>query len=156
MEWMVFTIGYCVVSALVPVFSTEVYLVGLAIAQPQLHWGWLALTAAIGQLIGKIVFYYAGRKAPTLPFSLHRGRDQQRAGHWAHQLHRLRDSLQQNPKQMTTVLLVSALTGLPPFAATSALAGLARLPLLTFVVTGLTGRFTRFAAIAASPGLLTT
>lgn len=34
MKWIGLTLGYCVLSALVPVFNTELYLVGLAAAQP--------------------------------------------------------------------------------------------------------------------------
>ncbi len=153
---MVLTLGYCVLSALVPVFNTELYLVGLAAAQPQLPWGWLGLIAAVGQMIGKVVFYYAGRGALVLPARVRREPDRQRAGRWARQLHRFQETSQRRPRWMVGVLLASALTGLPPFAAIAVLAGLARVRLVTFLITGLIGRFARFAAVAASPGLVTT
>ncbi|MGH3975081.1 MAG: VTT domain-containing protein [Pseudonocardiaceae bacterium] len=156
MEWLGLTLGYCVLSALIPVFNTELYLVGLAATQPQLHWGWLGLTAAVGQMIGKAALYYAGRKALTLPARLRPEPDRPRAGRWARQLHRFQESSQRRPVWAAGVLLVSALTGLPPFAAIAVLAGLARVRLVTFLVTGLIGRFARFTAVAASPGLLTT
>ena len=67
MEWIGLTLGYCVLSALLPVFNTELYLVGLAAAQPQLHWALLGLTAAVGQMIGKVAFYYAGWECRCCP-----------------------------------------------------------------------------------------
>jgi membrane protein YqaA with SNARE-associated domain len=155
-EWIGLTFGYCVLSALVPVLNTELYLLGLTTAQPQLPWGWLALTAAIGQVIGKIVFYYAGRGTLVLPPRLRREPNRQHAGRWARQLHRFQTISQRRPVWMAGLLLASALTGLPPFAAISMLAGMARVRLVTFLVTGLIGRFARFAAVAAAPGLLTT
>ena len=155
MEWLVLTLGYCVLSALVPVFNTELYLVGLVAAQPQLSWGWLGLAAAVGQMIGKVVFYYAGRGTLVLPVRLRREPEQQGRGRWAGQLLRFQETLQRRPRWMIVVLLSSALTGLPPFAATAVLAGMARVRLVTFLATGLIGRFARFAAVAASPGLLT-
>ncbi|MGH3874299.1 MAG: VTT domain-containing protein [Pseudonocardiaceae bacterium] len=156
MGWLVLTLGYCVLSALVPVFNTEIYLVGLAAAQPQLSWVWLGLIAAVGQMIGKVVFYYAGRGALVLPARFRPERDRPRAGRWSLRVRRLQEELQRRPGWMVVALLASALTGLPPFAATAVLAGLARVRLITFLIVGLIGRFVRFAAVAASPGLLTT
>ncbi|HEU0127468.1 MAG TPA: VTT domain-containing protein [Pseudonocardiaceae bacterium] len=149
MEWIGFTLGYSVLSALIPVFNTELYLVGMAAAQPQMHWGLLGLAAAVGQMIGKAVFYYAGRGVLMLPARLRREPDRQRAGRWAPQLQQIQEFSQQHRVWTVGMLLVSALTGLPPFAATSVLAGLARVRLLTFLATGLIGRFGRFATIAA-------
>ncbi len=156
MDWMILTLGYCVLSALVPVFNTELYLVGLAAAQPQLPWGWLALTAAVGQMIGKVIFYYAGQGTLMLPARLRREPDRQRAGRWTHQLNRFQETAQRRPIWMAGLMLTSALTGLPPFAAISVLAGMVKVRLATFLIIGLVGRFVRFAAVAAFPGLLTT
>jgi membrane protein YqaA with SNARE-associated domain len=152
---MVLTLGYCVLSALVPAFNTEFYLAGLAAAQPQLPLGWLALTAAIGQMIGKLVFYCVGRGVLVLPTRLRRGPGWQPAGRWARQWRWLQETSQRRPMWIAGVLLASALTGLPPFMAVSVLAGMARVRLVTFLVTGLIGRFARFAAILAFAGLLT-
>jgi membrane protein YqaA with SNARE-associated domain len=154
-KWMVLTFGYCVLSALVPAFNTEFYLVGLAAEQPQLPLGWLALTAAIGQMTGKLVFYYVGRGVLVLPTRLRREPDWQPGGRWARQWHWLQEMSQRRPMWMAGVLLASALTGLPPFVAVSVLAGVARVRLVTFLVTGLIGRFARFAAIIAFTGLPT-
>ncbi|MDQ4093735.1 MAG: VTT domain-containing protein [Actinomycetota bacterium] len=114
------------------------------------------MTAAVGQMIGKVVFYYAGRGMPMLPARLRHEPGRQRARRWASQLQRFQEFSQQRRMWTAGMLLTSALTGLPPFAATSVLAGLARVQLMTFLVAGLIGRFARFSAVAAFPSLLTT
>ncbi|HYS36459.1 MAG TPA: hypothetical protein VEO01_12590, partial [Pseudonocardiaceae bacterium] len=48
----------------------------------------------------------------------------------------------------------SALFGVPPFLATTVLAGLAGLSLRTFVAASLPARFLRFTLLAASPNLV--
>jgi membrane protein YqaA with SNARE-associated domain len=49
---------------------------------------------------------------------------------------------------------VSSVVGLPPFMATTVLAGLARMSPAAFVSAGLGGRFVRFSILAASPALI--
>jgi membrane protein YqaA with SNARE-associated domain len=43
--------------------------------------------------------------------------------------------------------------GMPPFMATSVLAGLAKMSMSTFIGAGLAGRWIRFSVLAASPAL---
>lgn len=177
MEWGGLTLWYSAISALIPVFNIELYLVGLVSQQPQLHWWLLGLTAAVGQLSGKSLFYLAGRGAlrwpgwlpgrtergdrrwsrwpQRLPGRAHRGEG--RWSRWLQRLHeRFHHTARYRPRWTITVLLASATIGIPPFAATALIAGLAKVPLPAFLVTGLMGRFTRFSAIAASPGLIAT
>lgn len=156
MEWIGLTFGYSVVSALVPVVNAELYLVGLMTRQPQLAWWLVGLAAAAGQMVGKLVYYYAGRGALRLPARLRRRSERQSAGRWSRRLDRFQQTCRDRPVWTAGVLLVSASVGLPPYLAIALLAGVGRVPLPTFLVTGLVGRFARFAAIAASPGLITT
>ncbi|MGH3910302.1 MAG: VTT domain-containing protein, partial [Pseudonocardiaceae bacterium] len=148
-----------------PVVNAEIYLVGLVTQQPQLAWWLVGLTAAVGQLAGKLVFYYAGRGSLRLParlWSMHRlsrlrrTSDPARRGRWSARLDRLQETCRDRPVWTAGVLVTAAVVGLPPFAATSFVAGVARISLGMFVVTGLVGRFVRFSAIAVSPGLLST
>lgn len=156
MEWIALTLGVCLISALAPVVNAEIYLVGLVTQQPQLAWWLVGLTAAVGQLAGKLVFYYAGRGSLRLPARLRRKPDPARRGRWSARLDRLQETCRDRPVSTAGVLVTAAGVGLPPFAATSFVAGVARIPLGMFVVTGLVGRFVRFSAIAVSPGLLST
>lgn len=154
MEWIALTVGVCLISALVPVVNAEIYLVGLVTQQPQLPWWLVGLAAAVGQLAGKLVFYYAGRGSLRLPARLRR--DSERRGRWSARLARLQQTCRDRPVWTAGVLVTAAVVGLPPFAATSFVAGVARVSLGTFLATGLLGRFVRFSAIAAAPGLLST
>lgn len=156
MEWIGLTFGYAVVSALVPVVNAELYLVGLMARQPQLAWWLVGLTAAAGQMVGKLVYYYAGRGTLTLPARLRRRSERAGTGRWSRRLTRFQELCQHRPVWTAGVLLTSAALGVPPYLAIAVLAGVGRVPLATFVVTGLLGRFARFGAIAASPGLLST
>ena len=156
MEWIGLTFGYSVVSALVPVVNAELYLVGLMTRQPQLAWWLVGLAAAAGQMVGKLVYYYAGRGTLRLPARLRRRSERQSAGHWSRRLARFQQTCHDRPVWTVGVLLASASIGLPPYLAIALLAGVGRVPLPTFLVTGLVGRFARFGAIAASPGLVNT
>ncbi len=156
MQWVGITFGYSVVSALVPVVNAELYLVGLMTRQPQLAWWLVGLAAAAGQMVGKLAYYYAGRGALRLPARLRRRSERQSAGRWSRRLARFQQTCQNRPVWTAGVLLMSASVGLPPYLAIALLAGVGRVPLPTFLVTGLVGRFARFAAIAASPGLVAT
>lgn len=156
MQWIGLTFGYSVVSALVPVVNAELYLVGLMTRQPQLAWWLVGLAAAVGQMVGKLVYYYAGRGVLRLPARLRRRSDRQSAGRWSQRLARFQHTCHDRPVWTVGVLLASAAIGLPPYLAIALLAGVGRVPLPTFLVTGLVGRFARFGAIAASPGLVST
>jgi len=155
-EWIALTLGVCLVSALVPVVNAEIFLVGLVTAQPQLPWWLVGLAAAVGQLAGKLVIYYAGRGALRLPARLRRKSESERRGRWSARLARFQETCRDRPVWTVGVLVTAAAVGLPPFAATSFVAGVAQVSLGTFLTTGLVGRFARFGAIAAAPTLLNT
>jgi membrane protein YqaA with SNARE-associated domain len=67
---------------------------------------------------------------------------------------RLTEKCHRHPHWMAGTYGVSAVVGLPPFMATTILAGLARMPVAVFLSTGFAGRFIRFSLLAASPALL--
>ncbi|SHF35232.1 membrane protein YqaA, SNARE-associated domain [Streptoalloteichus hindustanus] len=145
------TFGVAVLSALIPVISMEVYLVGVVLHAPELPWWLLGLVVAVGQIAGKLLYFYAGRGSLPLPRLLRRKAAVR--GRWAEHLDRFREQCQRRPAWSVVLLLVSATASLPPFAATSVVAGVANIAPTTFVVTGLVGRFARFGALAAAPAL---
>jgi membrane protein YqaA with SNARE-associated domain len=67
---------------------------------------------------------------------------------------RLRAWCEQHAWGPVAVTLVSAFSGVPPFAVFSVLAGSLRMPWWLFLPAGLVGRFARFLAILLAPGLL--
>jgi membrane protein YqaA with SNARE-associated domain len=66
----------------------------------------------------------------------------------------LHDKCHRHPKVLIAATACSALFGVPPFLATTVLAGLAGLSLGTFVAASLPARFLRFTLLAASPNLV--
>jgi membrane protein YqaA with SNARE-associated domain len=65
----------------------------------------------------------------------------------------LREKCHRHPRWMVGTYGISSVLGLPPFMATSVLAGMVRMSLTAFLGAGLIGRFIRFSALAASPAI---
>ncbi|GAA0633602.1 hypothetical protein GCM10010174_63660 [Kutzneria viridogrisea] len=164
--WLAITLGVALGSAICPLISVEVFLVGLVATNghhPLMSCWMLGAVIAIGQVVGKLLYFYAARGDVPLPNFL---RPKQRTGpepvtRWRKFTRRcgqlftqLRDKCERHPGWLIGTTGISALTGMPPFAATTILAGVARMSVLAFLLTTLTGRFVRFTAIAASPDLL--
>ncbi|WP_433869677.1 VTT domain-containing protein [Saccharopolyspora sp. CA-218241] len=151
------TFGVSVASALLPLISIELFVVGLLLKGPEIPWWVLALVIATGQIGGKLLHFYAARGAIRLPKVLRRRADrEQRPGRWRDWMQRFRATCRQRPLWTGGVLLISATASLPPFAAVAIGAGIAKVPLSTFLVAGFTGRFVRFGVLAAAPGLVGT
>lgn len=158
--------GMAVASALVPLISVEVFVVGLVLKDPEMHWWLLALVVAVGQIGAKLLYYGAARGAVRLPRFLQRraapGSDATNVAavpspatqwaRWRNVLERFRANCRDRPVWAGGLLLVSAAASLPPFVATCVIAGWARIPIATFLLTGFAGRFVRFSALAIAPG----
>ncbi|HJP77234.1 MAG TPA: hypothetical protein VJ914_23395 [Pseudonocardiaceae bacterium] len=168
--WLLVTLGVATAAALFPVLSVELFTVGLILKHPEIPWWLLGLAIAIGQFAGKLVYYYAGRGNIRLPQFLHRKataatvikdtkppptglrRYWHRVWVWIRAAWIwLRDRCHRHPYWMFGALACSSFVGLPPFAATSVLAGLAGLSVRSFALGVIPGRFARFSLLAASP-----
>lgn len=150
-------------SALIPLISTEVFVIALVAQEPQLPVLALGVVVAVAQVLGKLLYYLAARGSLHLPSFMHRKqkplterriRWQQRTKRARALLDRLTEKCHRHPHWMTGTYGVSAVVGLPPFMATTVLAGLAKMPMATFLVAGFAGRCLRFTLLAASPALL--
>jgi membrane protein YqaA with SNARE-associated domain len=163
--WLCVTLGVAFGSALVPLISIEVFVIGLASSEPGVHWLAIGAAVAIGQITGKLLYYLAARGSIRLPAFLHdrlhrerspsarRDRWQRRTKRLRMRLEALRERCHRHPHWMTGTYGVSAIVGMPPFMATTVLAGLARMRLCTFLAAGLLGRWLRFSVLAACPAL---
>lgn len=136
------------VSAFVPLVSIELALVvaaatgtsgRLLVAQ--------VLVAAAGQMVGKSCFFVGGRTA----FTRWTRRKKPRRARGSQRLGRLVARAARQRAAAAVTVFVSAVTGLPPFALVSALAGAWRLRLSSFLVLGLAGRSARFAGVLLVP-----
>lgn len=136
-----FVIG--VASALVPLINIEAYLgVRAAVASMGSIW-LLGFVAAVGQMVGKLVWYYLG--ASSLNWGWIRRKVEQPRN--AARLEAWRARTHHRPVVAGMMLFVSASVGFPPFAIVAVLAGQLRMSLALFLVLGLAGRWLRFVAV---------
>jgi membrane protein YqaA with SNARE-associated domain len=165
LTWLFVALGVAFGSALLPLVSMEIFLVGLALQEPSIPWLLLGAVVAIGQVGGKLFYYYAAKGQLHLPRWMHRRREpgppSARRIRWELRTKRirgwvaaLREKCHRHPRWMVGAYGLSSVFGLPPFMATSVLAGMVRMSLSAFLGAGLVGRFIRFSAIAASPALI--
>jgi membrane protein YqaA with SNARE-associated domain len=148
------TFGVSVASALIPLISIELFAIGLVLKGPEIPWWLLAVVIATGQIGGKLLHYYAARGSIRLPKMFRRKSESERKGRWREWLEKFRSNCHRRPVWTGVVLLISAAASLPPFAAVAVIAGWAKVPLATFLITGFVGRFVRFGALAIAPGVV--
>ncbi|MGH3761209.1 hypothetical protein [Actinophytocola sp.] len=164
LAWLCVTFGVAFGSALLPLASIELFLIGIAMREPHIPWLLLGAVVAVGQVGGKLVYYFAAKGQLHLPRWLHRkrapGPPSERRVRWRLRTKRirawvesLREKCHRHPRWMVGTYGISSVIGLPPFMATSVLAGMVRMSLSAFLSAGLIGRFIRFSAVAASPAL---
>lgn len=133
------TFLYCFVAGLIPVVNAELCIIGIAavVASPAPLPAVVVLAAA-GQMVAKVLLYFAALGAVSLP-----------TGRYQKKLQRARAWVSRWRERPKLVLWASAITGLPPFYVISLLAGALEIRLRTFCIIGMSGRVIRFAAIAA-------
>ncbi|WP_199431903.1 hypothetical protein [Qaidamihabitans albus] len=163
--WLCVTLGVAFGSAVVPLISIEVFVIGLVSSDPGIPWLAVGAVVAVGQIAGKLLYYLAARGSIRLPAFLHDRLHRQRPPSprreaWRLRTKRLRrwvealrERCHRHPHWMTSTYGISSVFGLPPFMATTVLAGLVRMRMSTFVSAGLLGRFIRFSALAAAPAV---
>jgi membrane protein YqaA with SNARE-associated domain len=132
-----------IASAVVPIINIEAYLsVRAAVASVDAVWV-MSLVAAVGQMIGKIAWYYLGASSLRWEWVRRRADKPKNAA----RLETWRARTHERPVFTGAVVFVSAFTGFPPFAVLSVLAGQLRMSLTLFLTLGLAGRWLRFAAV---------
>ncbi|MGH3064852.1 MAG: hypothetical protein ACRDOF_00990 [Gaiellaceae bacterium] len=105
------------------------------------------ICAAAGQMVGKSCFFLGGRTVLTRWTRAETRRRSRSSG----RLRRLVARATRQRLVAAVTVFFSAVTGLPPFALVSALAGAWRIRLSSFLVLGLAGRSARFAAVLLVP-----
>jgi membrane protein YqaA with SNARE-associated domain len=144
-------LGVSFASALVPLINIEVYLIGLA-AMTSAHHVWLlASLAAVGQMVGKLVWYYLGANALRWGWvrkKVETPKARAKLELWRRRTH-------DRPLVGAALVFASAASGFPPFAIVAVLAGQLRLNVVIFLAVGTAGRTLRFAAFLGGAGWLT-
>ena len=138
--WSVF--GASVASALLPLINIEAILAVSISQAPSQVWG-LLTAATIGQMLGKILWYWGGMHIDRAPWvSRQLAKPKAKAS-----LERWHERAEGRPWFTAGLLFVSAALGFPPYAITAVLAGVLRVPFWVFLLTGTLGRGLRFAAV---------
>ena len=135
-------LGASIGSALLPLINIEAILAVAVSQAPSSTWA-LIVAAAVGQMIGKIVWYWGGMHLDRAPFvNKHLEKPRAKAS-----LEKWHARAEGRPWFTAGLLFVSASTGFPPYAVTSVLAGVLRVHFTVFLITGLLGRGLRFWAV---------
>ncbi len=135
------TFVYCIASGFIPVVNAELFLVGVAAVAPREGLVVVATLAAAGQMVAKSAMYLGGRGVMRLP-----------SGKRKADLEAVRARVERW-RSKDLLVLVSAVIGLPPFFATSIIAGTLRFPFARFLLAGFLGRLLRFGAVVAVPAV---
>jgi len=143
-------LGLGFLSALVPLVNIEVILAARAAAVATGGLWTLSFAAALGQMFGKVVWYYLGANALNWGWvrrKVETPKAEARLQVW-------RTRTQERPVVAGGLVFLSAASGFPPFAIVAVLAGQLRMSLTLFFVLGLLGRWLRFAAVLGGAGWL--
>ena len=142
--------GASIGSALLPLINIEAILAVAVNRAPGHMWG-LIVAATVGQMLGKILWYWGGMHVERAPW-VHRHLAKPKVKASLDKWHLRAEG---RPWFTAALLFVSAVTGFPPYAVTAVLAGILRVPFWIFLVTGTLGRGLRFwAVVAGTSGLL--
>jgi membrane protein YqaA with SNARE-associated domain len=157
--WLGIALGLSFALAVVPVGSIEVFLVGLVLHRPDIPWLLLGAVVAVGQVFGKLVHYYAARGVLRLPAFVRPSADGEPEtkgwrGRMARTMAKAADRADERPGWLLSVFGVSALVGLPPFGATSVLAGVVGMRVSVFLGVALPARWIRYCGLAAAPSVV--
>lgn len=143
--------GVSVASALFPLINIEAYL-GVREAVTGADAIWIpSFVAALGQSTGKIIWYWIGGNSLGWGWVRRRAerpKAKARLELWQNRTH-------DRPVMAGLLVLTSSVTGFPPLAVISVLAGQLRMNLPWFLTLVLVGRWARFAAVLGSAGYLT-
>jgi membrane protein YqaA with SNARE-associated domain len=149
MRLLLLTAFFGALSAVIPVFNMEAYIV-LAYAKTDSHSAlWMAFIGSLGQNVGKLAWFYAARGALNFEWLRKRLEDPKRQRSYE----RWRSQVEGRPLFSGVLTFVSATIGFPPFFAMAMVAGTLRMNVVVFFFAGLLGRTLFFWAILAGVGL---
>lgn len=142
--------GFGVVSSLVPVLNSEIFIVG-AMASGLLGPLEMAIGLAVGHWVGKLAMFLAIRHGRDLPVFRRREPKPAPPGSRRERLRRWNDRAAhwvEDPRWGVPILLVSAITGIPPVYLVVIYAATTQMRLWAFNVAIIVGFFVRCYALA--------
>jgi membrane protein YqaA with SNARE-associated domain len=144
------TFLFSVASALIPILNVEAYLAAVAIKAQNLSDWQLAAVGGAGQSAGKILWYVVGMHSLKVRWI----RQKMETEKWQLSYERWHERIVGRPVFAGAISFASAVTGFPPLAVISVLAGTLRMNFTMFILTVLVGRTIRFWLVLAGVGLL--
>jgi membrane protein YqaA with SNARE-associated domain len=145
MSLWLWTFGVSIASALFPLINMEVILGGMAATVGDGHAFPLALTAGLGQSVGKIVWYEATRRSVETDWVQKKLSGEKIKASYA----RWQARMDGRPWFAGTIMLVSSFAGVPPLLVMAAVAGALKMRMYVFLPTILVGRTLRFWLVLA-------
>ena len=153
MKLLLLTFGFGALSAIIPIFNMEAYVVVVYAKAPHSSLASsafvLAAVGSLGQNVGKMIWFYAARGALNFPWLQKRLEDPKRKASYE----KWRAQVEGRPVFSGVLTFISAAIGIPPFFVMAAVAGSLRMNVFVFFVAGLFGRVLFFWAILAGLGL---
>jgi membrane protein YqaA with SNARE-associated domain len=151
MKLLLATFGIGVASALFPLINMEVFLAGVGALVDSIGIWPVAVIAATGQTIGKVLWYEFGRSSLQWRY-LARKMERPR---WQRNYNKVRSRTDDQPWNAMALLFVAATVGLPPLAVVSVIAGQLRFNRFLFIITTMVGRILRFAVVLGGVSWIT-
>ena len=130
------TLGYAILSSVIPIFNIEVYLAASATQVSPGEALPLALAAGVGQAIGKLVWYWSVVRSMELPWMQRRLASEKRQA----QLAMWQKRIAGRPFLAGGVTFFSGLVGIPPLLVMGVAAGVVRMNVWIFFVAIVLGR----------------
>jgi membrane protein YqaA with SNARE-associated domain len=137
------TFLFAVASALLPLLNIEAFIAGLSAIDETSGLWLLSFVAGLGQAVGKVLWYQVGSASLSWRYV----RRKMASPSWRSRYAAVKARTDERPWTGFAFLFFSALTGFPPLAITSVLAGQLRLNRLRFLLTGVDGGTLRFAVV---------
>lgn len=146
------TFGFGMLSAVIPVFNMEAYIIVIYKALPH---SWMSILAiafvgSLGQNIGKLVWYYAAHGALHNRWLSAKLEEPKRKA----SIEKWRKHVEGRPVFSGFLTFLSAATGIPPITAMAPVAGILRMNVWVFFVAGVLGRTLFLWAILLGAGAL--
>lgn len=138
------TFGASIVSALLPFLPMEVYVVGVGATEPAPATAiGLGVSAGLGAMVGKLVWYEAARRGVESAWARRRLAKPKIRDGYEQWVSRMRG----RPWYAAGILFVAASIGIPPLLVMAAVGGLLKMPLWIFLPTVFVGRTVRFSLL---------
>jgi membrane protein YqaA with SNARE-associated domain len=130
------TVIFTFAAGVFPLLNAEIYLAAVATRIENAQALPIALAAGLGQMLGKLPWYFASAKSTDLPWM----RKRLESGKFQASFETWRERIHGRPWFSAAIMMASSVVGFPPLLVMGAVAGALRMRLWIFASTILVGR----------------